>query len=294
VTPNKSLLRLGKWVASFFDIDTGGDWAPAWTKGEKLLGTMIAGEEKAVTVTNARGASPFVVVCDHASNFIPEIYGDLGLTPIERVSHIAWDPGALAVSRALTEALDAPLVWSGVSRLVIDTNRDLDAPDLIWTLSEATRIPGNENLSEDERRYRIEHFHRPYHRAIEALLEMRRHAGMESVLVCMHSFTPVYHGVARPWPIGLLHGRDTAFTEALRDALAEAAPELDIGWNQPYAALNGVTLTLEKHGDGRGLEATMIELRNDEILSSEGVAYWADLLARSLTEARRRRLTARP
>jgi predicted N-formylglutamate amidohydrolase len=235
---------------------------------------MIAGEEKAVTVTNARGASPFVVVCDHASNFIPEIYGDLGLTPIERVSHIAWDPGALAVSRALTEALDAP--------------------DLIWTLSEATRIPGNENLSEDERRYRIEHFHRPYHRAIEALLEMRRHAGMESVLVCMHSFTPVYHGVARPWPIGLLHGRDTAFTEALRDALAEAAPELDIGWNQPYAALNGVTLTLEKHGDGRGLEATMIELRNDEILSSEGVSYWADLLARSLTEARRRRLTARP
>src|SRR5690606_1003543 len=128
----------------------------------------------------------------------------------------------------------------------------------------------------------------------EGVLEMRRHAGRESVLVCMHSFTPVYHGIARPWPIGVLHGRDTGFTAALRDALAAAAPELNIGWNQPYAALSGVTLTLEKHGDGRGLEATMIELRNDEILSSEGVEYWSGLLARSLEEARQRRLNARP
>jgi predicted N-formylglutamate amidohydrolase len=255
---------------------------------------MIASNEKAVTVTNARGASPFVIVCDHASNFIPEVYGDLGLTPVQRVSHIAWDPGALAVSRGLSDALDAPLVWSGISRLIIDPNRDLDAPDLIWTLSEATRIPGNENLSPEEREYRIAHFHQPYHTAIERLLEMRRHAGMETVLVCMHSFTPVYLGIARPWPIGLLHGRDTGFTEALRDALAAAEPYLNIGWNQPYAALNGVTLTLEKHGDGRGLEATMIELRNDEILSREGVTYWAELLAECLEAARRKRGGKRP
>ncbi|MBF0679984.1 MAG: N-formylglutamate amidohydrolase [Devosia sp.] len=255
---------------------------------------MIASNEKAVTVTNARGASPFVIVCDHASNFIPEAYGDLGLTPVQRVSHIAWDPGALAVSRGLSDALDAPLVWSGISRLIIDPNRDLDAPDLIWTLSEATRIPGNENLSPEEREYRITHFHQPYHTAIERLLEMRRHAGMETVLVCMHSFTPVYLGIARPWPIGLLHGRDTGFTEALRDALAAAEPDLNIGWNQPYAALNGVTLTLEKHGDGRGLEATMIELRNDEILSREGVTYWAELLAECLEAARRKRGGKRP
>lgn len=255
---------------------------------------MIASDEKAVTVTNARGASPFVIVCDHASNHIPHDYGDLGLTPIERLSHIAWDPGALAVSRALSDALDAPLVASNISRLIIDPNRDLDAPDLIWTLSEATRIPGNENLSPEERQHRIERYHRPYHAAIEGVLEMRRHAGRESVLVCMHSFTPVYHGIARPWPIGVLHGRDTGFTAALRDALAAAAPDLNIGWNQPYAALSGVTLTLEKHGDGRGLEATMIELRNDEILSSEGVEYWSGLLARSLEEARQRRLNARP
>jgi predicted N-formylglutamate amidohydrolase len=242
--------------------------------------------QKAVRVTNARGASPFVILCDHASNRLPEKYGDMGLTPNERLSHIAWDPGALAVSRELSDRLDAPLVESTVSRLIIDCNRALDAPDLIWTLSERTRIAANENLSEQERNYRISHFHQPYHGAIDILLEARRHAGQHTIIVCMHSFTPVFLGQARPWPIGLIHGRDMRFTAALRDALAKEEPELNIGWNEPYAALNGVTLTLEKHGDGRGLDATMIEIRHDEILSPEGVGRWAELLALSLERAR--------
>jgi len=243
-------------------------------------------EQSPVLVTNARGASPFVIVCDHASNRIPDRYGDLGLTMTERVSHIAWDPGALAVSRGLADLLDAPLVQSTVSRLIIDCNRDLDAPDLIWTLSEATAIAANENLTAAERQYRIDHYHRPFHASIETLLEARRQAGRETILVCMHSFTPVYHGLARPWPIGLIHGVDPRFTEAVYDALAADTPDLNIGWNQPYAALNGVTLTLERHGDARGLDATMIEIRNDEILEPAGVDQWSARLARCLQAAR--------
>lgn len=250
---------------------------------------LEANAEKSVLVTNARGASPFVIACDHASNRLPARYGDLGLSNSERLSHIAWDPGALSVSNALSQLLDAPLVQSTVSRLIIDCNRDLDAPDLIWTISEATRIAANEALGADERAYRIEHFHRPYHASLETLLEARRHAGLETVLVCMHSFTPVYHGVARPWPIGLIHGRDTRYTKALFDALKAEDPDLNVGWNEPYAALNGVTLTLEKHGDGRGLDATMIEIRNDEILEPVGVSLWADRLARCLVTAREAR-----
>lgn len=245
--------------------------------------------QKAVLVSNARGASPFVIVCDHASNRIPARYGDMGLSPIERLSHIAWDPGALAVSRQLSDLLDAPLVQSTVSRLVIDCNRGPDAPDLIWTLSEATRIAANENLDAAERQYRIAHFHRPYHASIDMLLEARRHAGQESILVCLHSFTPVYHGVPRPWPIGLIHGVDTRYTKALFDALKAEDSAMNIGWNEPYAALNGVTLTLEQHGDGRGIDATMIEIRNDEILEPAGVTLWSSRLARCLQTARRAR-----
>ena len=253
---------------------------------------MDVSGQKSVLVTNARGRSPFVLVCDHASNRIPPKYGDLGLSATQRLSHIAWDPGALAVSNALSERLDAPLVQSTVSRLIIDCNRDLDAPDLIWTLSETTRIAANENLDDAERQYRIERFHRPFHASIETLLEARRHAGQETVLVCMHSFTPVYHDRARPWPIGLIHGADTRYTQALFDALHADEPGLNIGWNEPYAALNGVTLTLEKHGDGHGLDATMIEIRNDEILEPAGVALWSSRLARCLETARQARRRA--
>lgn len=250
---------------------------------------MDVSSQKAVLVSNARGQSPFVVVCDHASNRIPARYGDLGLTPSQRLTHIAWDPGALAVSRALSDLLDAPLVQSTVSRLIIDCNRELDAPDLIWTLSEATPIAANENLDAEERQYRIDHFHRPYHASIETLLEARRHAGRETILVCMHSFTPVYNGVARPWPIGLIHGVDQGYTRALFDALKAEDPQLNVGWNEPYAALNGVTLTLERHGDGRGLDATMIEIRHDEILEPAGVTLWSTRLARCLETARQMR-----
>ena len=245
--------------------------------------------DKAVVVTNARGSSPFVIVCDHASNRIPERYRDLGLSCVERLSHIAWDPGALAVSRALSDALDAPLVQSTVSRLVIDCNRSLEAPDLIWTLSEATPIYANENIGAEERQFRIAHFHQPYHASIQTLPEARRHAGREAILRCVHSFTPVYLGVPRPWPIGLIHGTDQRFTRALHDALKAEDPQLNVGWNLPYAAQSGVTLTLEKHGDGRGIDATMIEIRHDEILETDGVRFWSERLARCLVAARQMR-----
>ncbi|WP_196258124.1 N-formylglutamate amidohydrolase [Pelagibacterium limicola] len=239
--------------------------------------------DTAVMTVNAEGGSPFVLVCDHASNRLPDKYGDMGLPAEALVSHIAWDPGAMALCEAMSAILDAPVVASTVSRLVIDCNRDLEAPDLVWTLSEATPITANEHLEVEERAYRIAHFHKPFHDAIDALLDRR--SGRDTVLVCMHSFTPVYLGIARPWQIGVIHGRDPAFTAHLRDTVADLAPDLDIGWNQPYAAQDGVTLTLERHGDTRGLPATMIEVRNNEIADDASVSRWAGLLSEALIAA---------
>jgi predicted N-formylglutamate amidohydrolase len=238
-----------------------------------------------VLVFNAEGRSPFVLACDHASNRFPDRYGDLGLTPHQRLMHVAWDPGAMAVATELSELLDAPLVASTVSRLVIDCNRDHDAPDLIPVVSERTDIPGNQGIGDNERAERIEAYHAPFHAALRDVLDRRKATGIETVLVTVHSFTPVYRDVPRPWPIGLIHARDQRFTAALRDALADDEAGLNIGWNEPYSALNGVTYTLEHHGDGRGLEATMIEIRHNEILEPEGVSLWATRLARCLTAA---------
>jgi predicted N-formylglutamate amidohydrolase len=252
----------------------------------KLERPRIADLLAPVRTVNAEGRGPFVIVADHASNRIPPHWGDLGLPPSERVRHIAWDPGALAVSLKLTELLDAPLVHSTVSRLVIDCNRDTDAPDLVPKISELTKIPGNAEVDADDLIWRIASAHAPFHAAIDRVLDARRATGMATILVCMHSFTPIYKGAQRPWPIGLIHATDERYTAALRDALAADAPDLNIGWNEPYSALNGVTYTLEHHGDGRGLDATMIEIRNNEILEPHGVAQWADRLARCLERAR--------
>jgi len=262
--------------------------------GEEGVASRLAARllPPAMTI-NAGGSSPFVFVCDHASNRIPDGYGDLGLSAIDRLRHIAWDPGALAVSLQLTDLLDAPLVHSTVSRLVIDCNRTLGAPDLIAPVSELTEIPGNRGIGDNERARRLADFHAPFHAMIEALLDRRASEGRETILVAMHSFTPVYKGVSRPWPIGVIHGVDTSFTRHFFEALKTGEPGLNVGWNEPYAALNGVTFTLEHHGDGRGLPSTMIEIRHDEILEPEGVARWASLVARCLTAARNTTLERR-
>jgi len=238
-----------------------------------------------VLVINANGRSPFVLACDHASNRIPDEYRNLGLGPIQRLMHIAWDPGAFSVASRMSELLDAPLVASTVSRLVIDCNRREDAHDLMPQFSERTEIPGNANVGANERADRIARHHAPFHSALENVLERRRAAGTPTVLVTVHSFTPIYKDVQRPWPIGLIHPRDQHFTAAFRDALANDDATLNIGWNEPYSALNGVTYTLEHHGDDRGLEATMIEIRHDEILEPDGIALWAGRLARCLVSA---------
>ena len=237
-----------------------------------------------VRTVNAEGRGPFAILCDPASNRFPPAYGDLGLPPSERVRHIAWDPGALAVSLRLSDLLDAPVVHATTSRLIVDCNRFTDSDSLIPTVSEYTEIAGNVGISAEERAARIARYHVPYHEAIDRLLGRRRTDGLETILVCMHSFTPVFKGFVRPWPIGILPAPDDAYSRALFDALQAEDPAMTIGWNEPYAAARGVSYTVDHHGEG--LAATMIEIRNDEILEPAGVAFWADRLARCLNVAR--------
>jgi predicted N-formylglutamate amidohydrolase len=228
-------------------------------------------------ISNRRGAGAFVILCDHASNFIPAEYGTLGLTPAERVSHIAWDPGALAVSQRMADALDAPLIESCVSRLVIDCNRPLDAPDLVPEISERTVVTGNRGLAANERERRIALSHSPYHAAIEELIDERAARGLGGLFIAVHSFTPIYKDVARPWQIGIIHDDDMRLAGPLLDALT-AFEEITAGDNEPYSPADRVYYTLERHGRARNLPCVMIEIRNDEIATTHGQRKWADLL----------------
>lgn len=231
-----------------------------------------------VRVTNRVGASPFVIICEHATNYLPPEYGTLGLAEADMLRHIAWDPGALPVSQKMTELLDAVLIEAGVSRLAIDCNRPLDAPDLIPPVSETTVIPGNVALTEQQRAERIALSWQPFHETIEQLVAERLSAGRETWLVTVHSFTPVYRGVARPWHIGILHDDDVRLSAPLIAALKRAG-NLTVGDNQPYSPADRVYFTLERHARAHGLPCAMIEIRNDEISGEMEQRRWAERLA---------------
>ena len=239
-----------------------------------------------VVVENPEGSGPFVFLCDHASNRIPDDCAQFGFEQDALATHIAWDPGALGVARHLSLSLDAPLVWPDVSRLVIDCNRSQDATSLIVVESEGRAVSANRGLSAEERARRLGRIHAPYHDAIEAILERRQAARWPTALVAIHSFTPVYLGKPRPWQIGIVFGDDRRLADLLIRAL-KSDPVLNVGVNAPYSPADHVYYTVERHAGPRHLPAAMIEIRNDEIGEEVGQFSWAERLARTLAAAER-------
>lgn len=234
---------------------------------------------------NPDGASPFLIVCDHASHRVPEGFGSLGLPPEALRAHIAWDPGALPVARGLSARLDAPLLWPDASRLIVDCNRALDAPDLIPASGEGRPVPGNQDLDDAERQRRIEMIHRPYHAAIERCLDRRASRRQPTALIAIHTFTPVFLGRSRPWQVGILFDDDRRLGDPMVAALA-ADPTLTVGVNEPYSPADGVYYTLTRHARSHGLPAVMIEIRNDVVADETGQAAWADRLGAILADLR--------
>lgn len=254
---------------------------------------MVPGKKAAASVAepvalmeNPQGRSPILLICEHASKHLPERYGTLGLTPEQLESHIAWDPGAVGVAKGLSQLLDAPFIHAGVSRLVLDLNRDPSALDSIWTLSERTRIPGNVNLDAEERAYRVREVYDAFHGTVNRFIESRISAGQLNSIVTIHSFTPIYHDVPRPWHVGLIFNRDERFARHVEAGLRQD-PTLVVGINEPYSPADRVFHTLERHAEKRGLAPLMIEIRNDLIRTEDGQASWAHRLAPLLREGAR-------
>ncbi|WP_062064673.1 N-formylglutamate amidohydrolase [Cellvibrio sp. OA-2007] len=243
---------------------------------------LLATEPAAVEIFNEQGKRNLVLVCDHASNRVPECLQQLGLNDVQLADHIGWDPGAAAVARLLAQDLDAPLLLSGYSRLVIDCNRPLASSDLIPQQSAGVIIPGNQNLSSHERDQRIKHLFIPYHQAIEKLVAERT---LEQTLrpiafLSIHSFTPFLFNQQRPWHIGVSHKSDDRFAQNLYKALVKQE-DIIVGLNEPYPIEDAFDYSIPVHGEARGLPSAMIEIRQDGLTTQAGIEQWAKRIAQA-------------
>lgn len=247
-------------------------------------GILTAAEGVAVTVENAAGKSSVLLVCEHASLKVPASLGTLGLSPEALTAHIAWDPGALAVARSLSARFDATLVFQNFSRLVYDCNRPPESPDAMPASSEVYEIPGNRNIDPVERQARIDEIYRPWQRQIKETIASRKAAGRETVIVTIHTFTPVYKGAPRSVEIGILHDRDARLADAML-ARSGAGNRFAIRRNEPYGPKDGVTHTLVEHGLANGLLNVMIEVRNDLVKDEAGQEVVAGFLAELIGES---------
>jgi predicted N-formylglutamate amidohydrolase len=235
-------------------------------------------EPPAFEVVNAEGRSTAVLLCDHASNRLPRALGDLGLPASRFQEHIAWDIGAAMVARRMSARLDAPLILSGYSRLAIDCNRPLGVASSMPELTCGIEVPGNAGLSPEASEARIEELFRPYHRAIEGVLEARGRAALRTAILSVHSFTPEPLRGPRPWDVGLLYGLDRRLAGLLIEALGREAG-IVVGDNQPYQVSSGTDYGVPVYAERAGRPGTLIEVRQDHIATPEGAERWGDRLA---------------
>lgn len=244
---------------------------------------FLQGEGEAAAVENHDARGDVLLVCEHASEKIPSVFGTLGLSADVLASHIAWDPGALGVARMLSGNLDATLVYQQYSRLIYDCNRPPESPAAMPVTSEIYDIPGNRDLTEADRFARTSAIYVPFHDRVSSLIAERQLAGRRSIIVTVHSFTPIFHGVFRDVHIGILHDSDSRLADAMLGAVKETG--FNVQRNEPYGPEDGVTHTLKLHALPDGLLNVMIEIRNDLIQNEDGQRVAADLLTGLLRDA---------
>lgn len=245
---------------------------------------LAADEPPAFSAFNSDGRFPLLLACDHAGNAVPRALADLGLPRTQLSRHIGWDPGGLDVGRRLSELLDAPLVASTYSRLVIDCNRWPAGEGSTPQVSDGTPVPANCALDEAAIKARADACFWPYHNAIDNALDRFAARGVMPALFVVHSFTPVMGGIQRPWQLGVLWRTDPRLAKPLLAALREIA-DVFVGDNEPYSARDPAEYTLQAHAESRGLPHCSIEIRQDLIGDRAGAQRWAELIAPALRRA---------
>lgn len=240
------------------------------------------------TILNRAGNTDIVIICDHASNVVPAAYDNLGLSSADLDRHIAWDIGAAGIARNLSQQFDCPAILCGTSRLVIDCNRHPHDPAAMPAVSDGTTIAGNRNLTDEERRTRVDLYFTPYHDAVEDVIEERLANGQRPLVLSVHSMTPAMNGAFRPWEISLSSNEERSTADQLLPILRQR-PEITVGDNQPYNMDPAEDYSTPVHALARRLPYLQVEFRQDCVADENGVRRWSDIFGAALAELQQKR-----
>jgi len=251
------------------------------TQSSDLSQLLRPGDPPPVSLINENGASPVILVCDHACNAVPKSLDGLGLEADLWDHHIAWDRGAAAVTQILSDRFDARAIMAGYSRLVIDCNRKLGHETSIAPMSDGIVVPTNASIAPDEAARRADAIFHPYHHAVEKAIADVRLTGKAPAIIAIHSFTPEMDGIARPWHVCVLWDSDPRIPKPLMAAL-RGHDGIVVGDNVPYSGREQYGYTIEVHAAAAGLPNVMIEIREDTLRDNAGIERMAEIVGASL------------
>jgi len=230
---------------------------------------------------NDHGRAPVLLVADHASPFFPAAMNQLGLADWVLERHVAWDIGVDELVRALADELDAQAVLAGFSRLIVDPNRQPDDPGAFPEISDGIAIPGNLDLDDAQKALRIRSFFKPYHDAISERLEAFEARGVTPALIAVHTCTPEFDRIVRPWHVGIMWDRDARIPLHVWRHF-KAGGEVCVGDNEPYSGRHPHDFTIDFHAEPHGLPHVGFEVRQDLVADRAGARRWAGILAAAL------------
>lgn len=253
---------------------------PGITDDYPLIGP---GDPPPFMTYNDNGKAPVLLAADHACPFFPAGMNQLGLADWVLDQHVAWDIGSDMLTRFLADRLDAQTVLAGFSRLIVDPNRNLEDPSAFIEVSDGIAIPGNIDLSETQKALRVQSFFRPYHDAITHKLQAFEQQGIVPALISIHTCTPVFDRIVRPWHIGIMWDKDPRLPRPLIDQFRRME-EVCIGDNEPYSGRHPHDYTIDHHAEPAGLPHVGIEVRQDLVSDADGAHKWAGILADALED----------
>jgi predicted N-formylglutamate amidohydrolase len=235
------------------------------------------------TTYNDQATSPVLLVADHASPYIPASLNQLGLADWVLERHVTWDIGSDKLARFLANELGAPAILASFSRLIIDPNRHPESRTSIPEISDGISIPGNIGLDEQQKARRVQSFFNPYHDAIENRLEQFFRNGIVPALISVHTCSPVFDRIIRPWHVGIMWDKDPRIPLPMIKRLQQIEG-VCVGDNEPYSGRHPHDFTIDHHAEAAGLPHVGIEVRQDLVNEEDGARKWAAILAEGLRD----------